>query len=70
METSTRVSKILQITCRTSDETNNVEITMGHDIGLSESYYKRTEQEVMRDYLKAVDNVTINGDKTVLKKTS
>jgi integrase len=46
----------------------NVEITMGHDIGLSESYYKPTEQEVMQDYLKAVDNLTINGDKTVLKK--
>ncbi|MFY9795904.1 MAG: hypothetical protein WA323_18050 [Candidatus Nitrosopolaris sp.] len=30
----------------------NVEITMGHDIGLSESYYKPTRQEVLQDYLK------------------
>ena len=33
----------------------NVEITMGHDIGVSESYYKPTEHEVLEDYLKAVD---------------
>jgi hypothetical protein len=46
----------------------NVEITMGHDIGISASYYKPTEQEVMQDYLKAIDLLTINGDKTILQK--
>ena len=46
----------------------NVEITMGHDIGLSESYYKPTQQEVLQDYLKAVDILTVNGDKTVFQK--
>jgi integrase len=46
----------------------NVEITMGHDIGLSESYYRPTQQEVLQDYLKAVDILTINGDKVVLQK--
>jgi integrase len=46
----------------------NVEITMGHDIGVSKSYYKPTQREVMEDYLKAVDLLTINGDKVVLKK--
>jgi len=46
----------------------NVEITMGHDVGLSESYYKPTQQEVLEDYLKAVDNLTINGDKAILQK--
>jgi hypothetical protein len=30
----------------------NVEMTMGHDIGLSESYYKPSEKEVLEDYLK------------------
>jgi hypothetical protein len=33
----------------------NVEIIMGHNIGVSKSYYKPTEKEVMEDYLKAVD---------------
>jgi hypothetical protein len=46
----------------------NVEITMGHDIGISASYYKPTEKEVLDDYLKAVDLLTINGDKKVLQK--
>jgi vacuolar-type H+-ATPase subunit I/STV1 len=46
----------------------NVEITMGHNIGVSKSYYKPTEREVMEDYLKAIDSLTINGDKVVLQK--
>jgi hypothetical protein len=46
----------------------NVEITMGHNIGVSESYYKPTEREVMEDYLKAIELLTISGDKIVLQK--
>ena len=46
----------------------NVEITMGHDIGVSASYYKPTEREVLEDYLKAVDLLTINSDKVLLQK--
>jgi hypothetical protein len=46
----------------------NVEVTMGHDIGISASYYKPTEREVMEDYLKAVDTLTINSDRIVLQK--
>jgi hypothetical protein len=46
----------------------NVEITMGHDISVSASYYKPTEREVLEHYLKAIDILTINGDKVVLKK--
>jgi hypothetical protein len=46
----------------------NVEITMGHNIGVSASYYKPTENDVLQDYLKAVDILTINSDKIVLQK--
>ena len=46
----------------------SVEITMGHDIGLSESYYKPTQQEVTQDYLKAVEVLTISGNKALLQK--
>jgi integrase len=46
----------------------NVEITMGHDIGLSESYYKPTEKEVLEDYLKATPLLTINADNLILQK--
>ena len=46
----------------------NVELTMGHDIGISASYYKPTEKEVLEDYQKAVNILTINGDNAVLQK--
>jgi hypothetical protein len=46
----------------------NVEITMGHDIGVSASYYKPTEREVLEDYLKAVELLTINGHSKLLLK--
>jgi guanylate kinase len=46
----------------------NVEITMGHNIGISASYYRPTEREVLEDYLKAVDLLTIHDDKVKLEK--
>ena len=41
---------------------------MGHNIGISASYYKPTEKEVLEDYLKAVDLLTIHSDKQKLLK--
>ena len=46
----------------------NVEITMGHNIGLSSCYYKPTEKEVMEDYLKAIPYLTINPNQELLKQ--
>ncbi len=46
----------------------NVEITLGHNIGISASYYKPRESDVLEDYLKAVDSLTISNDKTKLTK--
>ena len=46
----------------------NVEITMGHNIGISASYYKPTEREVLEDYLKAAPLLTINADNLILQK--
>ena len=46
----------------------NVEITMGHNIGISASYYKPTEREVLDDYLKAINLLTINGNAIKLSK--
>lgn len=37
----------------------NVELTIGHDIGVSKSYYKPTEREILEDYLKAVELLSI-----------
>jgi hypothetical protein len=48
----------------------NVEISMGHNIGLSASYYKPTEKEVLEDYLKAVDLLTISNNNKLEKEIS
>ncbi len=45
----------------------NVELTMGHNIGLSDCYYRPTETEVSNDYRKAVDLLTINSERITLK---
>jgi hypothetical protein len=47
----------------------NVEFLIGHNLGLARSYYKPIERDVLADYLKAVELLTINdNDKTTLKK--
>ncbi|MGB7954965.1 MAG: hypothetical protein WCF23_13380 [Candidatus Nitrosopolaris sp.] len=46
----------------------NVEILMGHDIGLANSYYKPSEQELLEDYIKSVDLLTMHNDKSKLEK--
>jgi len=38
----------------------NVELTMGHDIGISKSYYKPSEKDILQDHVNAVDLLSIN----------
>ena len=38
----------------------NVETLMGHSVGISDSYYRPTEKELLDDYLKVVDYLTIS----------
>jgi integrase len=38
----------------------NIEVLMGHSIGISDSYYKITEDELLREYLKASDFLVIS----------
>jgi hypothetical protein len=37
----------------------NVETLMGHSLGISDSYYRATETELLSDYLKAIELLTI-----------
>jgi len=41
---------------------------MGHNVGVSASYYRPLEKDVLQDYLKAVDELTIDGDTKMLQK--
>lgn len=38
----------------------NIEKLMGHSTGISDSYYRATESEILSDYLIAVDSLTLN----------
>jgi hypothetical protein len=46
----------------------NVEILMGHSVGLSDSYYRATESELVQDYVKIIDSLTINEENRLKKK--
>jgi hypothetical protein len=48
----------------------NVEILMGHSVGLSDSYYRPTEQSLREDYLKTVDKLTVSNNQPMMKKFS
>ena len=38
----------------------NIEKLLSHSTGISDSYYRATEQELLDDYLKAMDSLTID----------
>lgn len=40
----------------------NIEKLMGHSIGISDSYYRATENEILDDYLRAVSLLTISSE--------
>jgi integrase len=46
----------------------NIEILMGHSVGISDSYYRATETELLEDYLKAIDLLTINEENRLKSK--
>jgi hypothetical protein len=46
----------------------NVELMSDHSTGISDNYWRPTEKEVLEDYLKAVDALTINSDKVTLQR--
>jgi hypothetical protein len=58
--------KFYETTANTAMRSINVAWTMGHSIGISESYYKPTEDEVLKDYLNAVPKLTINSESEIL----
>jgi hypothetical protein len=46
----------------------NIENLTGHSTGISDSYYRPTENDLLQDYLLCVDALTIEKDETVLQK--
>ena len=46
----------------------NIEILMGHSIGISDSYYKITEDELLTEYLKASDYLMVSNENQLQKQ--
>ena len=46
----------------------NVEKLMNHSVGISDSYYRATENELLEDYLKVVELLLVNDEKITLQK--
>jgi hypothetical protein len=46
----------------------NIEKLMNHSIGISDSYYRATENELLEDYLKSADNLAIDVESSNLRK--
>lgn len=46
----------------------NVEILMGHSTGISDSYYKPKETELLSDYQNAVELLTISQDESSISR--
>jgi hypothetical protein len=46
----------------------NIEKLMNHSVDISDSYYRATENELLEDYLKATELLSIDDDRLVLQK--
>ena len=46
----------------------NIELLLPHNIGVSASYYKPTEKDILQDYLMAVDFLKISEENKLSKK--
>jgi hypothetical protein len=46
----------------------NIENLMGHSTGIGDSYYRPTENDLLQDYLKCIDALTIQRDETILQE--
>lgn len=52
--------KFFKTQCENLMRPANIEMLMGHDLGISKSYYKPTEKDLLEDYLKVVDSLTMD----------
>ncbi|MGD9674326.1 MAG: hypothetical protein AB7U98_12710 [Candidatus Nitrosocosmicus sp.] len=60
--------KFFKTHCEPLMKPANVELLLGHDLGISKSYYKPLESDVLKDYLKAVDALTFYSNSSQLTK--
>lgn len=52
--------KIFETKCQSKMNHNHIKLLMDHSLGESQNYHRPTEQELVEDYLKAINGLTIN----------
>lgn len=60
--------KFFKTHCEPLMKPANVELLLGHDLGISKSYYKPSEKDVLHDYLKAIDVLSFYSENGQLTK--
>lgn len=60
--------KFFETECQKVMKSINVSILMSHDTGITHHYYKPKEEELLEDYLRASDLLTMDSDNLVLNK--
>ena len=46
----------------------NISYLMSHDTGITQHYFKPKQEELLEDYLKVIDLLTINNNQRILEK--
>jgi len=59
--------KYYKTVCEQVMKPANIELLIGHSIGISSNYYKPTESQLLEDYLNAVGSLTINEENRLSK---
>jgi hypothetical protein len=60
--------KFFETKCQSKMNHNNINSLMDHSLGESQNYHRPTEQELLDDYLHAVNNLTINEENRLKMK--
>jgi hypothetical protein len=67
-QTNHGLRKWFKVQCEISGmKSINIEILMGHSIGISDSYYKITEEELLKDYIKSINYLSISSENQLQK---
>jgi hypothetical protein len=61
--------KLFETTCQKSKMNhNNIKILMDHSLGESQNYHRPTEEDLLEDYLNAIDLLTVNEESRLRRK--
>jgi hypothetical protein len=70
-QTDHGLRKLFKTRCEISGmKSINIKILMGHSIGISDSYYRITQAELLEDYLKAINYLTVGREHRLEREIS